>query len=241
MRGEAHGVVRVLDYQDSAYARLYVERLQRIAAAAGNSSTQPLVARALAEAARLLALWMTYEDVIRVADLKSRRSRVARIRDEARVREGEILEIVEYLKPGVDEVAATLPRALGARLRDWATHNGKLESLNRGMHLPSTRIHGYLMRLLAWLRPMRRDRCAFTKQQSIERWLAALERMLAASPAFAAALAELPRCSRATATRSARPRQLRADLRHAGRARARPSGLAAALRGAARSDRGGAG
>jgi indolepyruvate ferredoxin oxidoreductase beta subunit len=191
----AHGVVRVLDYQDSAYGRLYVERLQRIAAAAGNASTQPLVARALAEAARLLALWMTYEDVIRVADLKSRRSRVARIRDEARARDGEILEIVEYLKPGVDEVAAVLPRALGARLRDWAARSGKLESLNRGMHLPSTRIHGYLMlRLLARLRPMRRRSLRFhEEQQSIERWLAALERMLAASPAFAAALAELPR------------------------------------------------
>ena len=93
---------------------------------------------------------MSYEDVIRVADLKSRRSRVARIRSESRAREGEILEVVEYLRPGVDEVAAILPRALGARLRDWATRHGRLETLNRGMHLPSTRIHGYLMlRLLA--------------------------------------------------------------------------------------------
>lgn len=191
----AHGVVRVLDYQDAPYARQYVDRLQRLAAAAGDAATQPTTGRALAEAARLLALWMTYEDVIRVADLKSRRSRVARIRSEARAKDGEILEVVEYLKPGVDEVAAVLPRALGARLRNWATRRGKLDTLNRGMHLPSTRIHGYLMlRLLARLRPMRRRSLRFhEEQQSIERWLAALERMLAASPAFAAALAELPR------------------------------------------------
>ena len=191
----AHGVVRLLDYQDAAYGRLYVERLQRIAAAAGDAAAQPATAHALSEAARLLALWMSYEDVIRVADLKSRRSRVAQIRSESRARDGEILEVFEYLKPGVDEVAAILPRGIGARLRDWATRRGKLDTLNRGMHLPSTRIHGYLMlRMLARLRPMRRGSLRFhEEQQAVERWLVALERMFPVSPAFATALAELPR------------------------------------------------
>jgi len=191
----AHGVVRVLDYQDAAYARLYVERLQRIATRAGELGTGPELARALAEVARFLALWMTYEDVIRVADLKSRRSRVARIRDESRAREGEILQIFEYLKPGVDEVSAMLPRALGARLRNWATRNGKLATLNRGMHLPSTHISGYLMlRMLARMRPTRRRSLRFHEEQAaIERWLAALDRMLVSAPGFATALAELPR------------------------------------------------
>ena len=191
----AHGVVRVLDYQDAAYGRLYVERLQRLAAAAGDPAAHSALGRALSEAARHLALWMSYEDVIRVADLKSRSSRIARIRNEARVREGEILEVVEYLKPGVDEVAAILPREIGARLREWATRRGKLDTLHRGMHLPSTRIHGYLMlRLLARLRPLRRRSLRFhEEQQAIGRWLTALERMLPISPAFAAALAEMPR------------------------------------------------
>ena len=191
----AHGVVRLLDYQDAAYGRLYVERLQRIAAAASEVMGEPGNARALSEAARLLALWMSFEDVIRVADLKSRRSRIAQIRNEARAREGEILEVFEYLKPGVDELAAMLPRRIGARLRDWATRSGKLDAFNRGMHLPSTRIHGYLMlRTLARLRPMRRGSLRFhEEQQAIERWLVALERVFPVSPAFAAALAELPR------------------------------------------------
>ena len=78
----AHGEVRVLDYQDAAYGRLYVDRLQRLVAAAGDAAAQPAIGHALSEAARHLALWMSYEDVIRVADLKSRRSRVARIRSE---------------------------------------------------------------------------------------------------------------------------------------------------------------
>ncbi len=87
-------------------------------------------------------------------------------------------------------------RARRALARDWATaRHGRLETLNRGMHLPSTRIHGYLMlRLLARLRPWRRRALRFhEEQQAIERWLAALVRLLPAAPDFAAALAELPR------------------------------------------------
>jgi indolepyruvate ferredoxin oxidoreductase beta subunit len=191
----AYGLVRLLDYQDAAYGRLYVERLQRIAAAAGDPHVHAATADALSEAARHLALWMSYEDVIRVADLKTRRSRVERIRSESRARDGEIVQVVEYLKPGVDEVAAILPRGLGERLRGWAVRRGKLDTLNRGLHLPSTTVHGYLLlRLLARLRPLRRRSLRFhEEQQAIERWLAALERMLPASPAFAAALASLPR------------------------------------------------
>ncbi len=191
----AHGVVRMLDYQDAPYAKRYLERLQRIAAAAEKAPAHPGTAHALGEAARLLALWMSYEDVIRVADLKSRRSRVARIRDEARLRDDDLLEVVEYLKPGVDEVASILPRALGERLRRWAERGGRLDTLNRGMHLPSTRVHGYLMlRLLARLRPLRPRSLRFhQEQQAIERWLAALDRALPAAPAFGAALAQLPR------------------------------------------------
>jgi aspartyl-tRNA(Asn)/glutamyl-tRNA(Gln) amidotransferase subunit B len=190
----AHGVVRVLDYQDAAYARQYVDRLQRLVAAAGDAQGQPMIAQALAEAARYLALWMSYEDVIRVADLKSRRSRVERIRSESRARDGEIVRIVEYFKPGVDELASVLPGGLGRRLRDWAVKNNKLDTLNRGMYLPSTHLTGFLMlRTLAKMRRMRRGSLRFREEQeAIERWLAALGKMLALSPVFAAALAEVP-------------------------------------------------
>lgn len=190
----AHGVVRVLDYQDAAYARQYTDRLQRIAAAAGDAQGQPTVAQALREAARYLALWMTYEDVIRVADLKSRRSRFDRIHSEARARDGEIVSIVEYFKPGVDELASVLPGALGKRIRDWAVKNEKLDTMNRGIHLPSTHVSGFLMlRTLAKMRRLRRGSLRFREEQvAIERWLDALVKMLHTSPVFAAALAEVP-------------------------------------------------
>ena len=63
------------------------------------------------------------------------------------------------------------------------------------MHLPSTHVGGFLMlRMLARMRRLRRGSLRFQEEQrSIERWLVALQRMLAVSPSYAAALAELPR------------------------------------------------
>ena len=83
-RSHAAGAAQVAAYQDIDYAERYVDRVERIVRAeaiAGGARTQSDVAR---ETARFLALWMCYDDVIRVASLKSRASRFARIRDEVR-------------------------------------------------------------------------------------------------------------------------------------------------------------
>jgi indolepyruvate ferredoxin oxidoreductase beta subunit len=69
------------------------------------------------EAARLLALWMSYEDTIRVADLKTRASRFARVRKEAAAKDGQIVVVTDYLKPSANEIADILPPAWAARLR----------------------------------------------------------------------------------------------------------------------------
>src|SRR3546814_9519921 len=58
----------LLDYQDKAYAELYLDRIEKIAALAKPGPDR----RLLTETARYLALWMGFEDVIRVADLKTR-------------------------------------------------------------------------------------------------------------------------------------------------------------------------
>ena len=69
--------------------------------------------------ARSLALWMTFEDTIRVADLKTRAARFARVRDEIRADPDQLFGITEFMKPRVAEIAghdAGRPGALGAEL-----------------------------------------------------------------------------------------------------------------------------
>ncbi|MCL4767180.1 MAG: indolepyruvate oxidoreductase subunit beta family protein [Hyphomicrobiaceae bacterium] len=190
-----HGLDRVTDYQDDAYGALYLQRLERLAAAAGPAGLDETVtSHALIEAARRLALWMAYEDVPRVADLKSRPERFRRIRGEAAAQPGQVLHVTDYLKPGVEEIAAALPAAMGRRLTRWAEKGHSVPFLGRGIRLRSTTVSGrLLLRLLARLKHVRRRSLRYAEeQQAIEAWLGAMECALARAPAFAAALADLP-------------------------------------------------
>jgi indolepyruvate ferredoxin oxidoreductase beta subunit len=145
------------------------------------------------ETARFLALWMSYEDVIRVADLKSRRSRFERVRADVQAKPGEPVHIIEYLKPGVEEAAALLPSGLSKRLVAWAERHGLMHKLNVGLHVKTTSVLGFLMlRALAMLRPLRRMSARYAEEQAlIERWL----RAIAAAPEPALAL-EIALCGR---------------------------------------------
>src|SRR3546814_11817901 len=65
-RNAIHGVARLMDYQDVRYAALYLDRLEAVAAL----DAEPF--ELTAETARYLALWMSYEDTVRMAaDRKS--------------------------------------------------------------------------------------------------------------------------------------------------------------------------
>src|SRR6185436_20712377 len=57
---------RLKDYQGESYANLFLERMKPFMEGDGKLAS---------ETARHLALWMSYEDIIRVADLKTRASR----------------------------------------------------------------------------------------------------------------------------------------------------------------------
>jgi indolepyruvate ferredoxin oxidoreductase, beta subunit len=161
------GAARLRDYQGAGYARLYLERIATL----GNAEP-----KLIGEVGRQLALWMSYEDIIRVADLKTRRSRFERVRRETGAQDGEPVVVIDYLKPGVEEVASLLPPSLGRRLLAWAERRGKLDAYNVGMHVRTSGMFGYLlMRSLAWLKPWRPRSLRYAEEQAlIERWLAAV-------------------------------------------------------------------
>src|SRR5215469_7474118 len=107
------GVRRMLDYQDPAYARLYLERVEHVAGLDRRNTAG--AAPSLTEVtARSLALWMTFEDTIRVADLKTRSGRFERVRHEVRAAPGQAFGITEFMRPRVAEIAGTLPAGSGA-------------------------------------------------------------------------------------------------------------------------------
>lgn len=169
------GASRCVDFQDTAYASLYLDRLEPVAKLDRDGGGAASGYKLTNELARFMALWMCYEDVIRVADLKSRRSRFERVRKEVMAKPDEPVHVVEFLKPGVEEVAAILPPAMGRALESWARRKGS--HFHKGMYVKTTSVTGFLMlRALAWLRPWRRGTLRFAvEQQTIERWLDAVK------------------------------------------------------------------
>ncbi|MCX7141140.1 MAG: indolepyruvate oxidoreductase subunit beta family protein [Proteobacteria bacterium] len=137
------GLARVLDFQDEKYAELYLDRLDAIAGLDRQTAGEASGHKLTIETGRFLALWMSYEDVIRVADLKSRRSRFERVRAEVQAKAHEPLHIVEYLNPGVEELAALLPPALSKRLVAWTDKRGLTHKLNVGLYVRSSSVSGF--------------------------------------------------------------------------------------------------
>ncbi len=197
------GVERTADYQDARYAALYLDRIEGLlartaaspatAAPPAASAPEPEAPHAAArEVARQLALWMCFEDLVRVADLKTRRARIERVRAEVRAKPEQPVTITEFLKPGVDEWCSVLPGWLARPILRAADRGGWRRRLNVGLHVRTSSVSGFLlMWTLARLKRLRRGMHRFREEQGrIETWLGRVGEAYAASPALAVEVAK---------------------------------------------------
>jgi indolepyruvate ferredoxin oxidoreductase beta subunit len=181
------GVDRTTDYQDAAYARLYLDRLRPFAEAerAGEG-------RLLTEVARQLALGMAYEDTIRVAELKIRPSRFERVRDEVRLSDDQLLEVAEFMHPRLEEIADTLPKRWGQWLLDTPWVRRAVERFaKRGRIVRTSTVFGFLqLYAVAALRPFRPGSLRFAREQAfLKGWLDTVRRSAASDYALAVEVA----------------------------------------------------
>ncbi|GGK42882.1 indolepyruvate oxidoreductase subunit beta family protein [Salinarimonas ramus] len=109
----AAGLRKVVDFQDLAYGEAYLARLADLLAADRAAGGADRGFAFTAACAKYLAVAMAYDDVIRVADLKTRGSRRERVSREVGVKEEEILYTTEFMHPRMEEVIGTMPAALG--------------------------------------------------------------------------------------------------------------------------------
>ncbi|HYF21511.1 MAG TPA: indolepyruvate oxidoreductase subunit beta family protein [Ramlibacter sp.] len=185
------GVRRLVDYQDPAYAALYLDRLDGVRRLADDDQ-----GRLLLETARHLALWMSYEDTIRVADLKTRASRFERVNAEVRVQNDQILAINEYMHPGLQEVVETLPAPLGRWIAGTAWAGSLVERLTReGRVVTTSSLRGFLLlRTVAGMRRWRRSTLRYqAEHQRIEDWLSRIAQAAAINPQLAVEVAQCQR------------------------------------------------
>jgi indolepyruvate ferredoxin oxidoreductase beta subunit len=185
------GVRRLIDYQDLAYAGLYLDRAAAIAALPSQDEH-----RLLRETARYLALWMSYEDTARVAALKTRSSRFERVRGEAGVKDGQMLAINEYMHPRLQEICETLPAGIGRWLMNSSLPRRLVERLTqKGRVIQTSSLHGYLMlRTVAAMKRWRRSTLRYAEEnRRIEEWLQRIAATAASHPELAVEVAQCQR------------------------------------------------
>ena len=177
------GVRRLAAYQNLDYARLYLDRLKPF--------TEP---KLLAEVARQLAVRMSFEDVIRVAEAKIAPTRLKRIESELGVKDQPYV-VTEFLKPGIEELCQVLPPRLARAIVRYAEKRGWLGTLYFGMEVKTTSVFGYLrFWSLAKLKRFRPKSWRYAEEQAaIEAWLARIAAAQSRSVDFAREIAECAR------------------------------------------------
>jgi indolepyruvate ferredoxin oxidoreductase beta subunit len=107
------GLKKVVDFQDIAYGTEYLDILGTLHVADRSSGGADRNYAFTQAAAKYLANAMTYDDVIRVADLKTRSVRRARIVNELELSQDQVLQTTEFMHPRMEEVMGMLPAGFG--------------------------------------------------------------------------------------------------------------------------------
>jgi indolepyruvate ferredoxin oxidoreductase beta subunit len=186
------GLRKVVDYQDIAYGSEYLDRLDRAVAldSAGHDYKLSIAA------AKHLANAMCYDDMIRVADLKTRSTRDKRVRREVGVKQGSILQVTEYFHPRIEEFCGTLPAGLGSYIEDRPRLAAFLDRrINHGRRIRTDSFAGFaalwfIGGLRRWRRSLLRHK---VEVAHLDRWYALA---LGHLPADYALAAEILNCRR---------------------------------------------
>lgn len=164
------GLVKVVDFQDVAYGAAYLDRVEMVASRDGETSDYALTTAA----AKYIANAMAYDDIIRVADLKTRASRFDRIHDQMNAGRGQVMALTEFFHPRAEEVVSLLPASMGAR---WEASPRRMALLGRmfakGRRLRTHTLRAFVMLyLLGGLKSYRlRTRRHAIEVAHLEEWL----------------------------------------------------------------------
>jgi indolepyruvate ferredoxin oxidoreductase beta subunit len=169
------GIKHLVDYQDVRYADEYLDHVAAVYRLDERLGGQARGFALTQAAAKYVGAAMAYDDVIRVADLKTRTSRFARIDAEVGKRADQVLYMTEFMHPRMEEVAGTLP----VRLGKWIEARPALfrwldKMVSRGRRVRTGTIMWFQsLYLVSSMKPLRRKLLRHEREvDHLERWLA---------------------------------------------------------------------
>ncbi|MEX0283276.1 MAG: indolepyruvate oxidoreductase subunit beta family protein [Paracoccaceae bacterium] len=186
------GLRAVVDYQSVEYGAGYLDRLDKVQARDSEAHGWELTT----DAAKYIAKAMAYDDVIRVADLKTRGTRFDRVRDDVQPAKGTLMMVTEFMHPRAEEIVGLLPARMGARWEASPKRMALVDKLfNRGRRVRSDGLIGFgMLYVLGGLRGWRLRTLRHAQEQAhLDRWLALVTQHVATDYALAV---EIVRCRR---------------------------------------------
>jgi hypothetical protein len=169
----SEGIHRLVDYQGPSYAKLYVDRLRRFVGRRG------IDAAMLGEIARLMAIRMSYEDPIRIAQLKL---------GEYNAASGSpgVQSIDDVRKFRLDELIGALPAPVAEPVLDVLEYIGWTHRPVSIRFSTASRWSLRRLKIEASLRRWRLFSVRYAKERAwVERWLHMIDRSLVKQPAAA--------------------------------------------------------
>ncbi len=164
------GLKKTVDFQGIAYGEKYIAHVEAVLARDTAAKNHALTR----EAAKYIANAMTYDDIIRVADIKTRSSRFARIRNEMAVKDGHVLHLTEFMHPRAEEIAGMLPAKLGANIQASPRWMAWLDFIfNKGRRLRTDSLGSFLvLYILGGLRGYRQRTLRHAQEMAhLDGWL----------------------------------------------------------------------
>lgn len=156
------GTTKAVDFQDLDYGAEYLDRLESMVSSDREHGGEAHAHAFGIACARHLANAMAYDDIIRVADLKTRRSRFSRIDAEVGAEDSKPVRITEFLHPRAEEFCGLLPAPLGRWFEARPARLRLLDRLvNRSRRVKTDTIWGFstlyaVSALAPWRRHLRR-------------------------------------------------------------------------------------
>jgi indolepyruvate ferredoxin oxidoreductase beta subunit len=176
------GLRHVVDFQDAAYGHLYLDRLAELSALDHAIGGETRGYSLTVEAAKYLAKAMAYDDVIRVADLKTRSSRDARVRQEVGLADDQVMHVTEFMHPRVEEICGAMPAGLGRWVESRPALTRTIDRLfNKGRHIRTDSVSWFVaMYVLSGMKRFRRKLLRHAvEEQHIADWLGQVRRAAA--------------------------------------------------------------
>jgi indolepyruvate ferredoxin oxidoreductase beta subunit len=176
------GVQKVVDYQDIAYGNEYLNRLRELVCK--DTGYQRNAAKYIANA-------LCYDDILRVADLKTRAARRGRVQAEQQISSDDVVQVTEYFHPRGAEFCTTLPAQLGQWIVDRPKVFAFVDRLvNRGRRLRTDGVLGFgaLWLVAGWRKARRGTLRHKVEQAHLDRLIRMAEAAAVRDPAFGSEL-----------------------------------------------------